>query len=64
MNIDPKKAYMMPLIMGPIAPERENRVGNVYHEIQYIGLQYQTDPEAMRALLPDCYKPAKEPTVT
>jgi Acetoacetate decarboxylase (ADC) len=64
MNIDTKKVYMMPLIMGPILPEREKQVGSVYKEIQYIGLQYQTDPEAIRALLPDCYKPAKEPAVT
>ncbi len=45
MNIDAKKVYMMPLIMGPILPEREKQVGSVYKEIQYTGLQYQTDPE-------------------
>ena len=64
MKIDLNKVYMMPLIMGPIAPEQENRIGLVYHEIQYVGLQYETDPNAVQALLPDCYRPAEKPTVT
>jgi acetoacetate decarboxylase len=63
MKIDPNKIYMMPLIMGPIEPERQNRVGSVYGEVEYAGLQYQTDPDAIRVLLPDCYRPAEKPTV-
>jgi hypothetical protein len=53
MKIDTNKFYIMPLIMGPVAPEQEKRVGMVYGEIQYVGLQYKTDPDAIRALLPD-----------
>jgi acetoacetate decarboxylase len=64
MKIDPSKIYYMPLIMGQVAPEQKNRVGFAYREIQYVGLQYQTDADAVRALLPDCYQPADEPTVT
>jgi len=64
MKIDPDKICMMPLIMGPVEPERQNRVGRVYGEVEYVGLQYQTDPDAIRVLLPDCYRPAEKPTVT
>jgi hypothetical protein len=60
MKIDPSKIYYMPLIMGHVAPEQKNRVGFAYREIQYVGLQYQTDADAVRALLPDCYQPADE----
>lgn len=64
MKIDPSKIYLMPLIMGPIY-DRENLVARaVYGEIEYLSLQYQTDPDAIPALLPDCYKPAERPIVT
>lgn len=55
---------MMPLNMGPIAPEREKRVGIPYREIQNIVIQYQTDSNVLHALLPDCYKPSEKPIVT
>lgn len=64
MKIDPDKIWMMPLIMGPVAPERQNRVGNVYLEVEWVGLQYQTDPDAVRAVLPECYRPAEKPIVS
>jgi acetoacetate decarboxylase len=64
VKIDPDKIWMMPLIMGPVAPERHNRVGNVYGEVEWVGLQYRTDPDAVRAVLPDCYRPAEKPTVS
>ena len=63
MKIDSEKIWMMPLIMGPVAPERQNRVGSVYGEVDWIGLQYQTDPDAIRAVLPECYRPAEKPMV-
>jgi acetoacetate decarboxylase len=63
MKIDPNKICMMPLIMGPVEPERQNRVGRVYGEVEWIGLQYQTDPDAIRAVLPECYRPAEKPIV-
>jgi len=64
VKIDPDKINMMPLILGPVQPERQKRVGSVYSEVEYVGLQYQTDPDAIRALLPDCYRPAEKPLVT
>jgi len=63
MKIDPSKIYMMPLIMGPIA-DREKLPSNVYGEVRYLSLQYQTDSDAIQALLPDCYQPAEKPIVT
>ena len=63
MEIDPSKYYRMPLIMGPLF-DRENLPRIVYTEVEVLALQYQTDPDAIPALLPDCYRPAKEPTVT
>jgi len=63
VKIDSSKIYLMPLIMGPIA-DREKLVGLVYGEVQYVSLQYQTDPNAIQALLPDCYQPAEKPIVT
>ena len=63
MKIDSSKIYLMPLIMGPIA-DREKLVGSVYGEVQYLSLQYQTDPNAIQVLLPDCYQPSEKPIVT
>lgn len=63
MKIDPSKIYLMPLIMGPIY-DRKEIVRSVYGEVQYLSIQYQTDPDAIQALLPDCYKPAEKPIVT
>lgn len=63
MKIDPSKIYQMPLIMGPIY-DLEKRVGLVYGEVQCLILQYQTDSNAIEALLPDCYKIVEKPLVT
>ncbi|NIQ32921.1 MAG: acetoacetate decarboxylase, partial [Nitrososphaeria archaeon] len=61
MNLDPKKLYMMPLIMGPISDRNQ---GSQYEKVEMLSLQYKTNHEAVEALLPDCFKPADEPTVT
>jgi len=53
----------MPLIMGPLF-DKENLPRIVYTEVETLALQYQTDSDAIDALLPDCYRPTKEPTVT
>jgi acetoacetate decarboxylase len=63
MLIDQTKIYMMPLIMGPLY-DRENRPGLVYSDTDSLVLQYQTNREAVRALLPTCYEPANDPMVT
>jgi len=63
VKTDSEKVWMMPLILGPVQPERQNRVGSVYGEVDWMGLQYRTDPDAIRAVLPECYRPAEKPTV-
>lgn len=62
MNIDPEKRYIMPLSMGPA--DRWYSRGSAYRERQILSLQYQTEPEAISALLPGCYRPTDEATVT
>ncbi len=63
MELDPDKIYMMPLIMGPIGDRKEG-MRPVYGKVHVVGLQYLTDADAMKLLLPDCYLPAEEPLVT
>lgn len=63
MKIEANKIYRMPLIMGPVFDQQAlPRID--YTEVEVVALQYQTDPDAIRALLPDCYQTADEPVVT
>jgi acetoacetate decarboxylase len=62
MLIDPTKINAMPLVMGPLF-DRENRPGLVYADTENLVLQYRTDIEAVRAVLPECYEPAEDPAV-
>jgi acetoacetate decarboxylase len=62
MKLDPSKYYRMPLIMG--AQFDRKAVKFAYPQVEVLGYQYLTDPEALSALLPDCYRPSKEPLVT
>ena len=62
MENDPSSRYVMPQFMGPV--DREFPGGIVYKERQVLALQYETAPEAISALLPDCFRPAGTPTVT
>jgi acetoacetate decarboxylase len=65
MKIEVDKFYRMPLIMGPLATLHDRVASQIqYKQVEVVALQYQTDPEAIRSLLPDCYRPAKNPTVT
>jgi acetoacetate decarboxylase len=61
MKFDPSKRYLMPLIMGP-TDDLKHR--SVYGKVEMVGLQYQTDSDAVQPLLPDCYVSAMEPIVT
>jgi acetoacetate decarboxylase len=61
MKIDPSKRYMMPLIMGSTGDLKHR---SVYGKVEMLGLQYQTDSDAVQPLLPDCYVSAMEPIVT
>ena len=63
MKIDTDKIYQMPLSIGPLF-DREDRPRNVYSQAESLMLQYRTDPDAARELIPDCYTVGEEPTVT
>ncbi len=63
MKIDPGKVYNMPLVAGAIF-EIANPPRFVYEHVENLVLQYQTDPDAIQKLLPECYQVGKEPTVT
>jgi acetoacetate decarboxylase len=62
MKLDPSKYYRMPLAMGPVMDRKELKL--VYPQVEVLAFQYLTDPEAIVDLLPDCYRPGKEPLVT
>ena len=63
MKLDPNKIYLSPLIIGPVF-EKGKLPGLIYKEIQVLALQYETDPDAAKALMPECYQPTKKPIVT
>ena len=63
MEIDDGQVYNMPLVAGPLF-EITNRPRYVYAHVENLILQYQTDPDAVQELLPECYQVGKEPTVT
>lgn len=62
MEREPTGYYRMPLIMGPLWTGERPRY--IYTHTEAVALQYLTDPSAIQPLLPDCYKPGKEPMVT
>lgn len=63
MKIDPDKVYNMPLVAGGIF-EITDRPRYVYEKVENLILQYQTDPDAIQELLPECYQVGAKPTVT
>lgn len=52
----------MPLIMGPLWKGKNPQLD--YQKIEVIALQYLTDPDSIRSLLPAKYEPDDEPMVT
>ena len=63
MAKDPSQFYVTPFLMGPF-PENISTLHLEYPKVTYYVLQYLTDPDAIAALLPQCYLPGKEPEVT
>jgi len=63
MKIDRTKIYFMPLIRGPLW-DQKNVPGQNYASVEALMIEYETDPEAIPPLLPEPYKPGKEPNVT
>jgi acetoacetate decarboxylase len=60
MIIDESKVYMMPLIMGGLYAQ-DNRPGLVYSRVETLILQFRTERNAVRSLVPDCYDIGEEP---
>jgi acetoacetate decarboxylase len=63
MKIDPSKIYMMPHIMGP-QYDANNLPKLPYPQSENVAIQYETDYEAARRLVPPCYLLDENPTVT
>lgn len=63
MQIDRTKINLMPLIRGPLWDQKDIP-GQNYASVEALMIQYETDPEAIPALLPEPFKPGKEPNVT
>ena len=62
MKLDPHAYYRMPLLLGPMW---KGTIPNFqYPKVEVAALQYITDESSILELLPDCYKPGKEPLVT
>jgi hypothetical protein len=62
MKLDSTGYYRMPLIMGPLWRGKIPQFS--YPQTEVIALQYLTETDAIASLLPDCFKPGKEPIVT
>jgi acetoacetate decarboxylase len=51
----------MPLLAGPLFSKQEQLA---YPDCEGVVVQYETEREAIAALLPDCYEPGEAPIVT
>jgi acetoacetate decarboxylase len=60
MSTNDSTYQMMPFLLGPISKQ----YNPTYKEIDILVFQYLTEPEAIEALLPKCYQPSKQPSVT
>lgn len=63
MELDPNRIYLMPLIGGAIAEKKADLRPHL-GEAEVLVLQYQTDSDALKPLIPDCFQLTKKPTVT
>jgi acetoacetate decarboxylase len=60
MNTNDSTYHMMPFLLGPFSKQ----YNPTYKEIDIVVFQYLIDPESILALLPKCYQPSKQPSVT
>lgn len=63
MQIDRTKINMMPLILGSLW-DQDNLPRHLYAQVETLMCAYETDPDAIRALLPEPFTPGKSPTVS
>lgn len=65
MKLEKGKFYRMPLVMGPLTGLEQDPPGRLtYRQVEVVSIQYETEPDAVAALLPECYRPAERPLVT
>jgi acetoacetate decarboxylase len=62
MRIDQTGIHVTPFIMGPVF-DRKNLPGLVHAEVELLILDYLTERDVVRQLLPDCYELGEDPTV-
>jgi len=63
MQIDRTKINFMPLIGGPLW-DQNKLPRHAYASVESLLLQYETDPDAISAMLPEPFRPGKSPTVS
>jgi hypothetical protein len=63
MQINRNKINFMPLIRGPLW-DLDDLPRHVFASTESIMFQFETDPDAIPPLLPDPFKPGKNPLVT
>jgi acetoacetate decarboxylase len=63
MRLDSTKAYLLPLIMGP-AFDQADQPRSAYGQMRSLAVTFQTDPGAVRPLVPECYLIPDTATVT
>lgn len=63
MKLDQTKLYQMPFIMGP-QYNKDPLPGLSYPQTENVVIQYQTNYEAARNMVPECYTLDEKPTVT
>lgn len=63
MELDDDTIYAMPLAMGPL-PSRADRPRSVYRKTDSLFVQFRTEPDAIRGLVPGCYIVGEEATIT
>jgi acetoacetate decarboxylase len=63
MKLDPSKIYVMPQIMGAIY-DRDNLPRIQYPKSETVAIQFRTEGDVARELVPDCYQISDSPLAT
>lgn len=63
MQIDQTKINFMPLIQGALG-DKNDLPKHVYANVETLMLEYETDPDAISPLLPECFKPGASSSVS
>lgn len=65
MKLEKGKHYRMPLVMGPLSNLGDGQPGRLdYRRVEVVSIQYETEPDAIAPLLPECFRPGERPVVT